>query len=64
MGNPVSLVDPDGMQPAHIEPITTEGGGEDGRDLVTYKITGKIINRSSSEADMEKILADFTSNCR
>jgi hypothetical protein len=60
MGNPVSLVDPDGMQPAHIEPITTEGGGEDGRDLVIYKITGKIINRSSSEVDMEKVLADVT----
>jgi len=56
--NPIIFNDPTGMKPAHIEPETTPRGGIDGRDLITYKVTGKIINRSSKEVDMNKVLAD------
>lgn len=54
--NPLSNIDPDGL---HIEPVTKKGGGEDGRDLITYKVTGKIINFSNNGVDMETALSDI-----
>ena len=57
-GNPLVFNDPNGIAPEHIDdPVITVGGGKDGRDLHTYTVTGKIINRSSRDVDMGKVLA-------
>ena len=54
----MKLVDPDGRK---IEPEITKGGGKDGRDLYTIKITGKIINFSNNDVNMDKALVDIKS---
>jgi RHS repeat-associated protein len=54
--NPISFIDPDGMQ---IEPVYSKGGGTDGRDLVTINVTGKIINFSDNNVNMSKALGDI-----
>jgi len=37
-----------------------KGGGENGRDLMTIHVTGKIIDFSKNNVDMEKALKDIT----
>ncbi|MEZ4887906.1 MAG: RHS repeat-associated core domain-containing protein [Chitinophagales bacterium] len=54
--NPLIFVDPEGKW---IEEIVQKGGGINGRDLVTIKITGKFMNYSSTDVDMEQALTEI-----
>jgi RHS repeat-associated protein len=49
--NPLFYTDPTGTEVK--KPETTKGGGENGRDLVTIKVVGKIINYSGKNINME-----------
>jgi len=40
-----------------ITPIFTKGAGQDGRDLLTINFTGKFLNLSGKDVDMEKALS-------
>jgi RHS repeat-associated protein len=58
MGNPIKYIDPDGRQ---VEPVITKGGGKDGRDLLTLRVTGKIINFSNNNVNMGEALKSIKS---
>ena len=42
-----------------ISPTLTLGGGASGRDLLTWNVTGKIINFSNNNVNMERALSDI-----
>ncbi len=54
--NPLKYTDPNGKW---IEEKVEKGGGKNGRDLVTIKVTGKLINFSSNEVDMDHALGEI-----
>lgn len=52
--NPINNID---IRGDSITPILTKGGGKDGRDLLTINFTGKFINLSGKDVDMNKALS-------
>lgn len=53
--NPIWFNDPLGDK---VDSTLTKGGGEDGRDLITIKMTGKMINESGHDLDMKAVIED------
>jgi len=58
LNNPVRYIDPDGRE---VKSTIVKGAGESGRDLQLITVTGKLINFSNNNVNMQRALSDIKS---